>query len=407
MQTTSFALAGLNIRPYTAILQEIARLGFNSIRIPLSDQLVGSNSRIRIASRWLRAQNHGDVPPHLHPLQLLDRVVRAAQSLNLMIILDNHFSKARPATQVANDSRLGGRPATRRASETTWAADGYTEKEWIQDWVTLAKRYRGDPNVIGFDLRNEPHTDHTGPAWTLKDYLTRGATWGRCGPALCGKLSRLWRPRSDWVAAAETAGNAVQRINPRLLLFVEGVQVYPDPNAKHGVEAYWWGSILKGVAGDPVQFRIPHQLVYSPHEWGPWKCCGMAQFNRKTSYASLVRVFYRNWAYILTDSPVQVPIWLGEFDTCNSAQPHTRWTYPIRSSNQCVSARKHGSEGQWFRILVSYLERNPEISWCYYPINGTNMLGEESNNAILDKGWTKPRLPALMTALRGIEGQPS
>jgi aryl-phospho-beta-D-glucosidase BglC (GH1 family) len=34
------------------------------------------------------------------------------------------------------------------------------ESQWIQDWVTLAQRYAGNPTVIGADLHNEPH----GPA---------------------------------------------------------------------------------------------------------------------------------------------------------------------------------------------------------------------------------------------------
>jgi endoglucanase len=406
MESTSYTLAGLNFKPYTAILREIADLGFNSIRIPLTDELVKNNSRIKIAPKWMRAQDRHDVPRHIHPLQFLDKVVAAAGALHLMIILDNHFSKARPASKVANHIARRGSGA-HKDSETTWAADGYTEKQWITDWVSLTKRYRNNPTVIGYDLRNEPHTDHTGNTWTLKDYVTRGATWGPCTPTLCGKLARLWKPSSNWVSAAEAAGNAVQRVNPHLLLFVEGVQLYPEPKAKYGAEAYWWGSILKGVKVDPVKFRVPNHLVYSPHEWGPWKCCVLAhEFGKKTTYASVTKVFRQNWAYILTDNKVQAPIWLGEFNTCNSAQPHTRWTFPIKTAGGCVNSKKPGSQGQWFHILITFLKNNPEIGWCYYPLNGTNVLDEESSNSVLDKSWSKPRLPALMSALRTIEGQP-
>jgi endoglucanase len=406
MQSTTFTLAGLNFRPYTAILQEIADLGFNSVRIPLSDELVKYNKKIKINPKWMKKQNTQDVPRYIHPLQFLDKVIAAAGRLHLMIILDNHFSKARPAKDVA--SHVGvKRGAVRRATEPTWASDGYTEKQWIADWVGLTKRYLKDPTVIGFDLRNEPHTDHNHPYWTLKDYLTHGATWGPCTQALCGNSSKLWKPSTDWVKAAEAAGNAVLKVNPHLLMFVEGVQLYPDPKQAHGVEPYWWGSILKGVAVDPIRFNVSNQLVYSPHEWGPWKCCGLqGEFGKKTTYASLTKIFFDNWAYILTDSHVQAPIWLGEFDTCNSAQPKTRWTYAIKNANGCVYGSKPGSEGQWFHILISYLQNHPEISWCYYPINGTNVLDEESNNSVLDKGWTHPRLPSLMSALKTIEAQP-
>ena len=129
------------------------------------------------------------------------------------------------------------------------------------------------------------------------------------------------------------------------------------------------------------------------------------EFGQKTTYASLSKVFYQNWAYILSDKAVQAPIWLGEFNTCNSAQPHNRWTYSIQTSNQCVDAKKPGSQGQWFHILITYLKANPEISWCYYPINGPDLLGEPSNNSVLDPTWNKPRLPSLMKALTPIEAQ--
>ena len=409
MQSTTFTFAGLDFRPYTAILQEIADLGFNSIRIPITDQDVKYNSRIKIAPKWMKAQNPKIIPLHLHPLALLKKVITAAGALHLMVILDNHFSANRPASNVAND--VGVRKSVvRKNTDTTWVADGYSEKDWINDWLKITKIYKNTPTVIGYDLRNEPHTEFSGTPWSLMDYLRRGATWGPCTPAHCGlKDSKLWEPSSNWPAAAEKAGDAIQKINPHLLLFVEGTQLYPDLKNKRGAENYWWGSILKGVAVDPVKFTLPNQLVYSPHEWGPWKCCGgsVGQFSSKTTYASYVKVLTANWAYILTDPKVQAPIWIGEFDTCNSAQPHTRWTYAIKTANQCVYGRQPGSEGQWFQLFIKFLKLHPEIGWAYYPINGTNVLNEASSNSILSNKWTKPRLPSLMKALRSIEAQPT
>lgn len=408
MQSTTFTFAGLDIRPYTAILQEIADLGFNSIRIPITDEDVKYNSKIKIAPKWMKAQNPKILHHYMHPLQLLDKVVAAATQLHLMIILDNHFSKNRPASNVANDVGVR-RNAVRKNTETTWAADGYSEKDWISDWLAITKRYKKNPDVIGYDLRNEPHTDHYHNHWTLRDYVLYGATWGPCTIQLCGaKYAKLWKPSSNWVAAAEKCGNAILKVNPHLLMFVEGTQLYPDLKNKLGAENYWWGSILKGVAVDPVKFNVPNQLVYSPHEWGPWKCCGVqGEFNSKTSYASYTKVLYNNWAYILTDPKVQAPIWIGEWNTCNSAQPHTRYTDPIKSANGCVYGKKPGSEGQWFQLFLKYLKAHPEINWCYYPINGTNVLNETASNSILNNKWTKPRLPSLMKALRTIEVQPA
>jgi endoglucanase len=405
MQSTNWVLAGLNFQDYHIILKEIKNLGFNSIRIPLSDQLVKENPKLTISKRYLLAQS--GLPAHLHPLQLLDRIVTTANSLGLMIILDNHFSEARPASQTVNNIAFGH--ASKSVSNNTIWDAGYSETQWIKDWVELAKRYKSDSNVIGFDLRNEPHTNyqHGQKHWNVHEYLTAGATWGAC-PTLCGKQAKLWNPSSDWVAAAEKAGDAVQAVNSHLLLFVEGVQLYPDPGQKRGVEAYWWGSILKGVASNPIHFTVPNQLVYSPHEWGPWKCCGLPnEFSKKTSPASIIKIFNQNWGYILTDPKVQAPIWLGEFNTCNSVQLHPKWGPRITYANHCVYNKPKGSQGQWFQILLQYLAKNPEIGWSYYPLNGTNAEDEASNNSVLDKTWSKPSLTALMNALKAIEKQPA
>lgn len=399
MQTAAYVPSGLNFLPYQDILVEIKRLGFNSIRVPLSDELVKDNAKIKVSGKYLLA-NPG--LQGLHPLDVLNKLVAAAKSLRLMIILDNHFSKSLPLCQVNKNCGKKGsarRSVVKRLDEATWTADGYTETQWIRDWLTLARLYRRNPTVIGFDLRNEPHTKYTrtyGGHWTLQKYLTQGATWGPYP-------SKLWKKSSDWPMAAQKAGDAIQIINPNLLLFVEGVELYPQPQAKLGVEAYWWGSILKGVTTDPIHFSIGRHLVYSPHEWGPWKCCVYESNN--TTYASLQKLFYANWAFILhsKSQKIRAPIWLGEFDTCN-AKPACVSDTLHRScySYGCVD----GSQGQWFQNFLRYLRSNPEISWAYYPLDGTNSLDEPSNNSVLNRNWTAPALPSLVQGLHTIEKQP-
>ena len=93
----------------------------------------------------------------------------AASRLGLFLILDDH-------------SAVAAKPATAHI-EALW--NQFTEKGWIHDWQTLAKRYKNNSTVIGFDLKNEPHTNGPGP-WSLKTYLKQGATWGKYP-------SKLWR----------------------------------------------------------------------------------------------------------------------------------------------------------------------------------------------------------------------
>lgn len=368
METTNFVPDGLNFLPYATILTEIKAAGFNTIRLSISEEMVRFSKRLVPDPTTIRANPELAT---LHPLQILDRIVGAARRIGIFVILDNHGS-------------LAGSKRTSHI-EATWTY--YTEKGWIHDWLTLVRRYRHDPTVIGMDIRNEPHTAGPGP-WTLKTYLTQGATWGRYP-------SKLWNPASDWQAAATKCGNAILNVNRHLLIFVEGVQLYPDRTQPHGVETYWWGAILRGVARHPVVLDVPHQLVYSPHEWGPRRTV-LSQFSYRTTYDTLAQTFYENWAFILhsKNRRVQAPIWLGEFGTCNL-------------NNACVIGAQHGSQGQWFQILVQYLRSNPEIGWAYFPVNGTNSKDEWSNNSIFDRSWTHVKLPLLVQTLETIMGQPS
>jgi endoglucanase len=368
MNTTNYVPSGLNFRSLGAILAEVKQLGFNSIRLPISEQMVRYNSQITIKPKYIKASPE---LKGLHPLDVLDRIVAAAGRAHLYIILDNHGTLA----SYPNTSHI----------EALWNRYGF--KTWLHDWETLAERYKNNPTVVGFDIRNEPHTNGPGP-WNVKRYLTQGATWGKYP-------SKFWKPSTDWAAAATAAGNALLAINPNVLIFVEGIELYPVHGKKGGVESYWWGSILRGVRVDPIVFNVPHQLVYSPHEWGPWKG-GLAHFNRHSTYASLLSIMNANWGFILhSKNPrIQAPIWLGEFNTCNL-------------NRGCTKSKKRGSQGLWFEWLMRFLKSNPEIGWAYFPLNGTNGIDEPSNNSILNPSWTKPQLPSLITSLRTNMFQPS
>jgi len=110
----------------------------------------------------------------------------------------------------------------------------------------LANRYKNQRNVIGADLKNEPHGQ---------------ASWGTGDRA------------TDWRLAAERAGNAVLAVNPNWLILVEGVE-RNVPGQR--LPSHWWGGNLEGVRNYPVRLSTPRKLVYSPHEYGagvydqPW-----------------------------------------------------------------------------------------------------------------------------------------
>ena len=76
---------------------------------------------------------------------------------------------------------------------------------------------------------------------------------------------------TDWRLAAERIGSAILQLEPRLLIFVEGVSgnCCPVPTR----QAAFWGGALDSAAAAPVRLP-PGRLVYSPHVYGPgaWVC---------------------------------------------------------------------------------------------------------------------------------------
>ena len=409
MQTQYYVPAGLDHLSLRGSLARIKALGFNSIRIPISDQMVRDSSRIRVR---LRLGKSFALLDGLHPLQVLDLVVAQAQKDGLWIILDNHSSPAITSREIHSPEK---------PSSPLWTAPGYNQRTWIRDWTSLAQRYapghycgvyapalttcRNIPTVIGFDLRNEPHTDGPGP-WDMKTYLTQGAVWGDCTRSLCGKYSKLWRARRNWPAAVTTASNRILRLNPHLLMLVEGVQLYPAIDRLHPgrVDSYWWGSILQGVRNDPIHLAttaFDRQIVYSPHEWGPLKFRAPVFYQGTVTYKSLTRLFYRQWAFVLHLKPSH-PIWLGEFNTCNGVVGKG---FSRSFASQCArSPGLPGSQGWWFQVLARFLRNNPEVGWSYFPINGTNSDGEPSANSILYASGAADR--NIMSTLRKMEAAP-
>ncbi|RSL17135.1 endoglucanase [Edaphobacter aggregans] len=302
---------GLTVQDYRTILQTIKRNGFNTVRIPLSNQMI---ERPVVPKNIGFENEQGTINTDLRglsSLEILDRIVEYAGTLGLKVILDNHRSEAGDS---AEQSGL-------------WYTNEYPESAWIGDWESLVRRYAGNSTVVGVDLRNEPHNANSG-----------GACWD------CGG-------ERDWHQAAERGGNAVLRVNPRLIVFVEGVDAYDN-------DSYWWGGNLEGVRRSPVRLKVANQLVYSPHTYGPNEYA-QKWFNTNTTAASLEAVWVKHWAYVSLSGIA--PVWVGEFGTTNKTED--------------IRGNVPGSEGQWFQSLVQFLGKHQELSWTSWALNGEDANG--------------------------------
>ena len=338
-ETTDYLAHGLWAQDYTTVLNTIKNLGFNVVRIPLSNQMVESNPVPTNYTTYANGQPANAALVGQTALADLDTIVAYAGSIGLRVILDNHRSEAGSSNE----------------ANGLWYTSTYPQANWIADWQTLATRYsaakftfNGNPTVIGMDLRNEPHliaNGFSGGCWT-GDTETNGSYTG-CPTSLTSQ---------NWPVAAQAAGNAVLAINPKLLIFVEGNDCY---NGTCG----WQGGNLMGVASNPVVLNVPNQLVYSPHDYGP-NLYGQPWFNSNTTQASLDTVWNNFWGYISSNGTA--PVWLGEFGTDNN-------TTDLENSAA-------GSQGQWFESIVSYLQSNPSIDWTYWALNGEDNYGLLDNN---------------------------
>jgi endoglucanase len=261
-ETANYTFHGLWTRNYQDMVNQVAGLGYNTLRVPYSDQLLDPGS----TPNSIDLAKNPDLAG-LSGLQILDKVINYAGTKGLRVVLDRH----RP------DSG---------AQSPLWYTAQYPESRWIADWTMLAQRYRGNTTVIGADLHNEPHSVGSG-----------GACWG------CGDTAR------DWRLAAERAGNAILAANADWLIIVEGIDcVSGTGNPQCG----WWGGNLSAAGQFPVRLSVPDKLVYSAHEYAT-SVFHQAWFDDPTFPANLPALWDHFWGYL--ERQHIAPVLLGEFGT--------------------------------------------------------------------------------------------
>lgn len=264
-ETANYVPHGLWSRDYKSMIDQMRSLGYNTIRLPYSDDIFAGTQPASINySGGMNSDLQG-----LDSLQVMDRIVDHAGSVGMKVILDRH----RPDS--AGQSAL-------------WYTSAVPESTWLANLKSLAGRYAGDDAVVGIDLHNEPHDP---------------ACWG------CGDTTK------DWRLAAERGGDAVLSANPDLLIFVEGVQTVD------GVSG-WWGGNLMGVGQYPVELSVAHRVVYSAHDYAtsvaqqPW-------FEDASFPGNMPGVWDKYWGYIFKQDIA--PVWVGEFGTTLQSATDQKW----------------------------------------------------------------------------------
>ncbi|MBW4559753.1 MAG: cellulase family glycosylhydrolase [Mojavia pulchra JT2-VF2] len=326
IETEAHVPHGLWRRDYKEMLAQIRKLGYNLIRLPYSVAALRSPN---ISSIDFTIGNNAELQGK-SPLQVMDLIIQEAEHQGLLILLDSHR---------LNDQRI----------PELWYGDGFTELDWIETWKMLAERYKNQANVIGADLKNEPHGQ---------------ASWGTNNLA------------TDWRLAAERAGDAILSVNPNWLIVVEGVEKNV-PGQK--LPQHWQGGNLEGVKRYPVRLSRRHKLVYSPHEYGPG-VYNQPYFSEPSFPKNLINRWQTGFNYISSENIA--PILIGEF-----------------GGRQVDTSSK---EGIWHNELVKYIRQN-NLSFAYWSWNPNSI---DTGGILLDdwQNYDLPKQELLSQLLPSIEG---
>jgi endoglucanase len=295
---------GLDHAPLETIIRQIKAIGVNSVRLPWANETVEHNPVVADYAVRANPQFRGT-----HALDVMDAVIAALARAHIMVILDNHMSRADWCCSETDGNGL-------------WYNTEYPESKWLADWEALVRRYKNQPWVVGADLRNE---------------LRSGAQWGGSDPA------------RDWHAAAERGGNAILRANPNLLVMVESPQYSTD---------------FSGFAELPVVLHVAHRLVYSPHAYASAE-------HAFQDYDELRRVYDQRAGYLLHHEPA-VPLWVGEFGSCQTldcghnsqwfrwfvrylAEKDLSWSYwPLNGTQSSGAGRKYDTVETYGLLTPDY-----------------------------------------------------
>ncbi len=447
-ETRGFVAHGLYAQNYTTIVDSIKQYGFNTIRIPFSNEMwekdpVPAANTIS-ACKSCQGKRARDI---------MALIINYAGSVGLHVILDNHRSEA------GNSAEGNG----------LWyvvsGKNNYPESSWINDWLSVQAWTHGNPQsldtipvtylasdgfptVLGFDLRDEPHT----PSRTA---YTQGATWGT-GDGVDPQANpnpNPFRPCAststchDWRLAAERAGDSLFGAADANgwfypLLFVEGIGQYPTSTgtAQNGpYDYYWWGGTLPGVNGNgmngntmnpgaPVVLNaggsasslgvpVYNQLVYSAHDFGP-SLFPQGWFNPQTCYtkgcssSSLADVWDKFWLFTNLPNGIN-PVfpkgytsypWANTGHTaCTQTPPPAYCTQTPVYIGEAGTGNNHsdlyttgnGSQGQWFTDLVNLIQSSYSSTtgnYSGYPVSNIHWtywaLNTEDSDALLGSGYT-------------------
>ena len=148
-----FVAGGLDVAPLQTIIEEIRAIGVNSIRLPWANETFEKNPIVSDYAVKANPKFRGK-----HALDVMDAVITALAHAHILVILDNHMSRADWCCKDDDGNGL-------------WYNAEYPEEKWLADWRAIVRRYRKQRWVAGADLRKNlaenpdlfDHLEEVGP----------------------------------------------------------------------------------------------------------------------------------------------------------------------------------------------------------------------------------------------------
>ncbi|CAE7684804.1 CSE [Symbiodinium pilosum] len=270
-------------------------------------------------------------------LEIFDATVKKLAEAHIMVVLNNHQGKAMWCCSEDDGEGL-------------WYSQEYSEEDWLQSLRLLARRYREEPYVIGFDLRNELRGIPASVAQNLRLSPRGFRFWPRWDSY--DEILDLRRAGADAEVGNSDWGEAALRAG---VVYEAHDYCWYHVNFFRAWMLYWRlggeGWILVSL------FQMPGS-------------------QRTVSYSAFRAKLDDRWGFLLDG---EAPVWLGEFGT-NGYWVTDGWSAEV-------------GEVLWLNHILRYMQER-DLHYAYWALNGDKAGDDETFGLLMQEA----------RAVQGFEG---